>query len=347
MDYIGIDVHKNQSQLCILTEGGELIQRRIRTERKRFEEVVGEHGGSRILIEASTESEWVARWLEGLGHEVIVADPNYAPMYAHRSRRVKTDRRDAEALAMACRVGAYRRAHRVSDEHRHRRAFLSAREALVRTRTRYISLIRALLRRQGYRVRGGASYSFIARVEELELSRELGSEIAPILAVMAELNRQIDASNQKLGELAKEDESIRRLCTAPGVGPVTATAFVSTVDEVSRFRGAHQLQSYLGLTPREMSSGEKQHRGAITKAGNGRLRWMLVESAWCLLRNRRAGTVPLRLWAERIAKRRGQRVALVALARKLAGILYAMLRDGTAFDPLKFHRQVRELPPVA
>src|SRR3989442_6461440 len=110
MDYIGIDVHKKESQLCILCEQGERGEPRIRTAPERFAAVLGERPRARILLEASTESEWVARCLEGLGHEVIVADPNFAPMYAARSRKIKTDRRDARALAEACRLGAYRSA---------------------------------------------------------------------------------------------------------------------------------------------------------------------------------------------------------------------------------------------
>jgi hypothetical protein len=100
MDHIGIDVHKTESQLCILGEDGQLSERRIRTTTERFAAVLGDRPRARILLEASTESEWVARCLEGLGHEVIVADPNFAPMYAARSRKIKTDRRDARALAV-------------------------------------------------------------------------------------------------------------------------------------------------------------------------------------------------------------------------------------------------------
>ena len=126
MDHIGIDIHKNQSQVCILTEAGELIERRILTDRSRLRELFGDRARGRILIEASTESEWVARCLEEVGHEVIVADPNFAPMYATRSRRVKTDRRDATTLAEACRLGAYRPAHRTSDAQRQVRACTSS-----------------------------------------------------------------------------------------------------------------------------------------------------------------------------------------------------------------------------
>ena len=91
MENIGIDVHKKESQLCIITEAGEVMELRIRTERGRFKEVLGARGKAKVLMEASTESEWVARCLEEMGHEVVVADPNFAPMYGMRTRRVKTD----------------------------------------------------------------------------------------------------------------------------------------------------------------------------------------------------------------------------------------------------------------
>ena len=139
MDYVGIDLHKKESQVCILNEGGQLSECRIRTEPRRFAEVLGGRPRARILLEASTESEWVARCLEALGHEVVVADPNCAPMYATRTRKVKTDRRDARALAEACLLGAYRPAHRLSDAQRHVRGRLAVRDALVRTRTRYLA----------------------------------------------------------------------------------------------------------------------------------------------------------------------------------------------------------------
>jgi hypothetical protein len=127
MDHIGIDVHKRESQIYILAAGGEVIERRIRTEPERFGAVLGTRPHARIVIKASTDSEWVARCLEALGHEVIVADPNFAPMYATRPRKVKTDRRDARALAEACLLGAYRPAHRLSDPQRHVRGRLVVR----------------------------------------------------------------------------------------------------------------------------------------------------------------------------------------------------------------------------
>src|SRR2546428_9285969 len=143
MEYVGIDVHKKHSQMCTFTEAGEILHQRIETQRERFAAVLAMRPQVRILIEASTESEWVAQCLETRGHEVIVADPNYAPMYAQRSRRVKTDRRDAEALAHACRLGAYHLAHRTSERQRHTRAGLAVRDALGRRRYTWITVVLA------------------------------------------------------------------------------------------------------------------------------------------------------------------------------------------------------------
>jgi transposase len=333
MDHIGIDVHKRESQICTLAEGGELVERRIRTEPERFAAVLGNRPRARIVIEASTDSEWVARCLEALGHEVIVADPNFAPMYTTRTRKVKTDRRDARALADACLLGAYRRAHRLSDPQRHVRGRLLVRDALVRTRTRYISLIRALLRQQGYRVPSGGAEAFPTRVRTLVLPGPLLSLIAPLLAVMRHLNRQLAYSDETIERVAAHDERVQRLRSVPSIGPVTAAAFVATIDDVQRFHHAHQLEAYLGLVPREYSSGDTQRRGPITKAGSGRTRWLLIQAAVSILRRRPPEAEALRAWALRIAARRGKHVAVVALARRLAGILYALLRDGTVFTP--------------
>jgi transposase len=333
VDHVGIDLHKRESQTCIETEDGEVIEQRIRSERERFVAVFGPRPRARILIEAMTESEWVARCLEELGHEVIVADPNFAPMYATRSRRVKTDRRDATTLADACRLGSYRPAHRTSERQRQVRAELVVRESIVRTRTKWIALTGALLRREGLRLRSGNADHFVKRVAELEMPEDLRTRIQPLLTLLAHLQVEVKAADQRIAAIVAGDSVIQRLCTVPGVGPITATAFVATIDTIERFHGAHQLESYLGLVPSEKSSGEKRHRGTITKAGNSRLRYLLVEAAWSVLLSRKDTTEELRRWAQRIAMRRGMKVAIVALARRLAGILYAMWRDGTTFVP--------------
>lgn len=332
MDMIGIDLHKRESQLCSLAGDGTVTEQRIVTSRERFTAVFGTRPPARILLEASTESEWVAVCLEAWGHDVIVADPNYAPMYATRSRRVKTDKRDARTLAEALKLGAYRPAHRVSAERRHERAELAVREALVRTRTRYIAIAKAFVRRDGLRVPSSESHLVAKRVAALPVPAMLDAELSPLFAVLEPLNAQIVAADRRIAAFETTDPVVALLATAPTVGPLTASAVVSTIDDVTRFPSAHQFEAFLGLVPGERSSGEKRRVGHITKAGNSRARYLLVEAGWRLLRSKSPETAALRAWGLKIAARRGNRIAAVALARRLAGILYAMWRDNTPYN---------------
>jgi transposase len=156
-----------------------------------------------------------------------------------------------------------------------------------------------------------------------------------VLALLEPLNAQIAAADARLAQRAAGDPVVARLTTAPTIGPVTAVAFVATLDDVGRFESAHRVAAYWGLTPSERSSGEQQRRGRISKTGNPRLRSLLVEAAWRILRTTQPGAAGLRAWAEQIAARRGRSVAAVALARRLAGILYAMWRDGRDYRGLR------------
>lgn len=332
MDHVGIDLHKVESQICVLREDGEPIDRRIRTTRERFEEALKPYRGASVLVESSTESEWVARWLEELGHPVIVADPNYAPMYSHRSRRIKTDRRDARTLAEACRKGTYRPAHRTSDEQRAVRSLLTVREVLVRARVRSIVTVRSLYRQQGLAIRSGLAETFARRLAEVSAPAALVKTVTPLVDTIGELTTRIRSMDRQLDQLALDSPIVQRLCTVPGVGPVTALGFVAAIDDAQRFDTAHRVESYLGLVPRERSSGEKQRRGRISKAGGSRVRWLLVEAAWRVQHYRRDDVRSLQQWTQRIRARRGGKIATVALARRLAGILYALWRDGSTYD---------------
>lgn len=336
---IGLDLHKLQSQICVGDENGGIQEMRIATSRERFRSVLSKYVPGRVLLEASTESEWVARQLEQLGFEAIVADPNFAPMYATRSRRTKTDRRDARTLMEACRLRAYRKAHRSSDARRHVRAQLAVRDALVRTRTRYMALVKALLRRDGLRLNSTASHLFEEKIAALEATPALRAELQPLLDLLGPLNTQVEAADAQMNELQRSDPIVALLSTAPGIGPITASAVVATIDDITRFDSAHQFEAYLGLVPGELSSGEKRRVGPITKAGNKRVRYLLVEAAWRILASKQEDTAILRAWAQRIVVRRGKRIASVALARRLAGILYAMWRDNQPFDAQILCRQ--------
>jgi transposase len=305
-------------------------EQRLPTTRARLTASFAPLPPSRLLLESSTESEGVAQCLEGLGHTVLVADPSFAPMYGRR-RRTKTDRRDALALAEACASGVYRLAHRLSARQREVRWALAVRQSLVRTRTRWINQMRGQLRSVGLRLTRGMPTTFARRVAALGLPAPLAEQLAPLLTLLAPLQAAIAEADQQLVTWAGQDPIARTLQSVPGVGPLTALAFIAALDDITRFPTGREVPAYLGLVPRERSSGEVVRRGGISKAGNAQLRWLLVEAAWHVLRSPAPSHAALRTWGERVAQRRGRRIAVVAVARRLARILYALGRDTAVY----------------
>jgi transposase len=332
MEYGAIDLHARESVIRIVDETGAiLLDRRIATRHDRFADVVGDRPRMRIIVESSTESEWVAQGLEALGHEVVVADPNYALMYGHRSRRVKTDRRDVAALAEACRLGIYRAAHRVSAVQQQARQQLRVRSQLVRVRTQTINLARAILRTHGLRLPSGSAETVAARMEALTVPAPVRVILQPLIDLLRYLDTPVKTADAWVRATAAADPVTRRLMTAPGVGPVTAVTFRATIDRVDRFTHAGQVSAYMGLVPREDSSAERQRKGHITKAGPGDLRALLISAAWVIWRRPGTGGAALHAWVTRVAAKRGRRIAVVGLARRLSRILFAMWRDETDF----------------
>ncbi len=334
MVYGAIDLHSKHSRIRIIDGDGHVLRdRQVVTERAALVRAFADVGPVRILLEAGTESEWVAEALETAGYLVIVADPNFAPMYGDVHRRVKTDQRDVAALAEANRRGWYRPAYRVSAEQRAQRQVLRAREQLVQARTGTISVIRALLRQRGHRAPRATSTSFATHVQRLELPPALAATIAPLVRTVEMLSTEIRAYDTQLTAAAAADPIMARLQSVPGVGVNDASAFRAFVDDVTRFRSAAQVSAALGLVPSEDSSGERRHRGHITKAGPPALRSVLVQAAWVHWRMTKDGAV--REWVDRLAGRRGKRIAVVALARRLSRILYAIWRDGTVYQKMR------------
>jgi transposase len=335
MEYGAIDLHVRHSEICIVTATGAVaVERRVETSRTGFAVVFGQRPPMRVLIESSTDSEWAAALIGTWGHEVVVVDPNYGLMYAHRPAGVKTNRRDARAMAEANRVGVYRAAHRVSVEQRACRRALRIREQLVRMRTQLINQLRAQLRQEGYRLGSGAAESALRRLARLSLPAGLQQALAPLRTVLETVGQQLEACTTALTERAAADPVVQRLMTAPGVGPITALSYRATLDTVERFANAGAVTAYLGLVPREDSTGEHQRRGSITKAGPRPLRVLLIQAGWVIWRGR-GGSVALHAWVHRLADRRGRRIAIVALARRVARMLYAMWRDDADYRAVR------------
>ena len=335
MEYGAIDLHTRRSQIRILAEDETVVlDRRIDTTRAEFDRVFGGRPCMRILLESSTESEWVAQQLESLGHEVIVADPNYAPMYGSRSRKVKTDRRDVAALAIACRRGIYRAAHRASAAARTLRQTMRVRQQLVQVRSGLISLLRAVLRPEGRRLPSGSAERVLQRLDQLTVPAGVATVLAPIREVLQQLPTTLTTADEAVETRATHDPEAQRLMTAPGVGPVVALTFQAVMDAPARFGGdAARASAFVGLVPSEDRSAERQHKGPITKTGPGDLRALLVQASWVIWRGRSAAGADLRTWAQTLAARRGRRIAIVALARRLTRVLDAMWRDQTEFAP--------------
>ena len=331
MDHVAIDLGAKKSQICVRDADGRIVEER-RWPTGDLESYLASRPTSRVVVETCAEAFSVADGARRLGHETRVVPATLVKTLGVGARRLKTDQRDARALSeVSCRIDLPS-VHIPTSESRDRKSMCGMREALVGARTKVINTIRGWLRSRGRRIERGGRASFRQRVEAA-WDGPVPSYVNRQLQVLDVLNDHIADADAEVKSWAVADETCGRLMTVPGVGPLTALRFVAALDDVKRFESAHQVESYLGLVPGEHSSSERQQRLSITKAGPRALRWVLVQAAWALhLRCRKPEAIPLQLWAHRIEQRRGRRTAIIALARKLAGILYALWRDGSVYD---------------
>ena len=331
MDHVAIDLGARKSQICVRAGDGKIVDER-RWETWDLRRYLAERPTSRVVLETCAEAFRIADAAKDLGHEVRIVPATLVRSLGVGARRTKTDQRDARALSEAsCRVDLPS-VHIPRAESRERKTVCGMRDALVSARTKVINTVRGWLRGQGRRLGKGSRVTFTERVRAA-CGPALPDYVERQLRVVDTLTTEIDAADEAVEERAAADETCQRLITVPGVGPLTALRFVAALDDVSRFETAHQVESYLGLVPGESSSADRQQRLSITKAGPTALRWVLVQASWALrTRCRKPEAIPLQLWAHRVEQRRGKRIATIALARKLAGVLYAIWRDGTVYD---------------
>ncbi len=287
---------------------------------------------SRVVLETCAEAFRVADAAISCNHQVRVVPATLVRSLGVGARRIKTDRRDAQVLSeVSCRIDLPS-VHVPTDLARQRRNMCGMREELVSARTALINCVRGWTRTELLKVRSGTSQTIPVRIREAALKRSDGlpEYVDRLLKMIESLNEKIALADEELEQLATHDPVCKRLMSVPGVGVVTSMRFVAAIDDVSRFPNAHAIQGYLGLTPGENSSSERQQRTGITKAGPAAVRRALVQAAWSLRRSRPLD--PISQWAVQIEHRRGKFVATVAVARKLAGILYAIWRDGSTYE---------------
>lgn len=331
MDHLAIDLGSRKSQICLRASDGAILEER-KLETAFLEEYFRRRTASRVVLETCAESFRIADLALAAGHDVRVVPATLVKSLGVGARRTKNDRRDAQVLSeVSCRIDLPS-VHIPSAQSRERKTICGMREALVSARTQLINCVRGWLRTQGIRVKAGAD-GFAERVRQqhlLQRRAELPDYVESLLSTVEQHDDQVREADNRLSRLARADATCRRLMTVPGVGPVTSVRFAAALDDISRFPSAHAVESYLGLVPGEYQSADKQHRLSITKAGSIRLRWALVQAAWSARRCRPDD--PLVLWSQQVEKRRGKAIAVVALARKMAGILFALWRDQTSYD---------------
>jgi transposase len=330
MRHVAIDLGSRESQVCIRQSDGTIVEEGKQATR-RLPQLMKSWESSRIVMETSAEAFKLADAARGASHEVRIVPATLVRTLGIGARGIKTDQRDARTLSeVSCRIDLPS-VHIPSPTSRELKSLSGSREILVDTRPTLINNVLGWMRTQLWRIRSGATVSFHdrARAHAATLDATLPEHIERQLRVIEVVSAEIRLADAQVRALAKQDDVCRALMTVPGVGPITAVRFRAAIDDVTRFRSAHGLQSYLGLTPGERSSSETQQRTGITKAGAPATRRMLIQSAWSAFRTH--PEQPMVRWARKIAERRGVFIAVVALARKIAGILFAIWRDGSTY----------------
>ena len=332
MEHIGVDLGGRESQICIRNNEGKIIQE-TRVATSALGVYLSQRSHSRIVMETCAEAFHVADAAKAAGHEVNVVPATLVRSLGVGARGIKTDVRDARLQSeLSCRMKELPRVHVPSQPARELKTMLNMRDGLVAARTEISNAVRGYLRGQLMRVRcTPETMPKRIRAALLALPTGLPEFIERQLIVLDTLNAQIKAADEELSNRVASCPICCLLMTAPAVGPVTAARFVSSIDDVSRFPSAHALESYLGVTPGESSSSERVRRTGITKAGPSAVRRCLTQVCWTIFRLRPHD--PIAEWGRRIAERRNKQVAICAMVRKLAGVLYAMWRDQRRYEP--------------
>ncbi len=323
---VGLDLGDRTSRYAIVDEDGELIgEGECRNTPAGLAKVFAEMPPSRIALETGSQSSWIARELTKLGHEALVA--NARELRGIWGSVRKNDRRDAVKLARYARMDpALLHPTRVrSEEAQLELSQLRVRDALVRARTLLVNAARGLAKTHGQRLAKTSTKSFALRAAA-ELSEQMTAVLEPLFSQIAALSERITAADRGLAQAAKQDPSAARLMQVPGVGPLTALTFVHTLEDPGRFRRSREVGAYLGLVPRQAQSGSRDPQLPISKAGDVRLRCLLVQCAHRILGPFGCDS-SLRRWALQLAARggpAGRKRAIIGLARKLAVVLHRL-----------------------
>lgn len=335
--WIGIDDHKSSMSVTVLDSEDLVYQTSFPAERKHLRALLRRLPGCKVsaVYEAGPTGYRLLRWLKEEGCEAMITPPSLVPVAANR--RVKTDRRDSFALALALRAGMLKKMHDLTDEQYAHRELVRTREQVVAHRADVQRQIKSKLLYHRIEPPDGINANWArAFVEWLEDpctgQSYLDTCLKTLVSVWQSLTTEVKFLTKEVTKLSKTEEYVERvklLDSIRGVGVLTAAIILTEVQDFDRFRSEKEFASYLGLVPREKSSGDGGHKGRITGAGNRRVRTALVESSWTLKRHDKE----LARFFERVSggKKERRNRAIVAVARKLSARIRAIMVKGEAY----------------
>jgi transposase len=336
MEYFaGLDVSMEETHICIADREGRIVlERTAATSPSEIAAVLRNAPTcERVVFETGRMAPMLYHGLAECGLPVICIESRQAYQALKSLKGHKTDRNDAQGLAHLARTGFFKPVHVKSLPAHAVRSLIAARKKLVGQRVTLENQIRGLAVVFGVRLPRGLSPAFVDHVLSMSDGVDgLSGAMRGLVAARAAVLAAVTAIDADIKRLTRGSAACRVLMTIPGVGPLTALAYAAAIDDSDRFKRSRDVGAYLGLVPRRHQSGEIDYVGRISKCGDRRLRTLLYEAANVMMTRYKA---PLKLkdWAFAIARRSTMRQARVALARRLAVIMHAMLRDGSAFKP--------------
>jgi transposase len=330
--FVGLDVSLEKTAICVINEHGKIVREaQAASEPEALAHWMGDLDGTitAVGLEAGPLSQWLHRGLTEAGLDVVLMETRQVKG-ALKAMPIKTDRRDAEGIARLLHLGWFRPVHCKSVSAQEVRAVLGARKAVQQGFIALEMSLRGLLRNFGLKVGTISRGRFEHRIRELTMGNPmLEAATEPMLRARLSLRQELAGLERRVRQLAEEDPACRRMMSMPGVGAVVALTYRSGIDDPGRFTSSKKVGPWVGLTPSRNQSGERDVSGGITKAGDVNLRRALCQAATVMMH--RGRSTWLRTWAAQVARRRGAKRAMVALARRIGVILHRMWIDDMEF----------------
>lgn len=333
--YTGLDISMKETAICIVNETGTIVKEKsVKTDPNVITEYLKKTGLAieKVALESGCLSHWLVEELRKLKIPAICVESRHMANVLSATIN-KTDKNDARGIANALRCNIYKEVHPKSSQSIEKNTLLSARRTLIEQKTQMTNTIRGLLKAYGIRISESASTNIFfevvkKKISELPTLAQFGLE--ELIKIAERLHQEVKVFDKVIERLAKEDVEVKLLQTVPGIGPITAMNFKMEIDNPKRFQKSRSVGAYLGMTPKQYSSGETQRQGRISKCGSKELRHLLMEAGFVVI-TRSTKWSTLKAWGLKLMKKHGLKKAALAVGRKLAVIMHRMLITGEEF----------------